>query len=193
MSAPLPRARTAGHAAADPASGLASDPAASHTRTARVWRVGADVDTDALAPGRWMAQPLPLLAEYCLASLRPEFAREVRPGDVLAAGPNFGIGSSREQAAAALRHLGVAAVIAPSFGGIFFRNAVNLGLPVLECADAERLHDGERIELDARAGVIRRADGERIVCTPLPPFLWEIVAAGGLLPHLKKRMEPLSS
>ncbi len=153
----------------------------------RVWKLGADVDTDALAPGRWMKLALPELATHCLEAVRPEFAREVRAGDVIAAGPNFGVGSSREQAAAALKHLGIAAVLAPSFAGIFFRNAINLGLPALVCARAQELADGEGIALDSRQGIVTRADGGRLACEPLPPFLWDIVAAGGLLPSLKNR------
>jgi len=92
-----------------------------------------------------------VIAQHCLESVRPEFAAGVRPGDVLVAGPNFGIGSSREQAAAALRHLGVAAVIAPSFAGLFFRNAFNLGLLLLTCPGCEAVTEGERIAFDARA------------------------------------------
>jgi 3-isopropylmalate/(R)-2-methylmalate dehydratase small subunit len=153
----------------------------------RVWKLGADIDTDALAPGRWMKLALPELAGHCLEDVRPEFAREVRAGDVIAAGPNFGVGSSREQAAAALKHLGIAAVLAPSFAGIFFRNAINLGLPALVCARAGELADGERIALDLRQGVVTRADGSTLACEPLPPFLWDIVAAGGLLQSLKRR------
>ncbi|GIK84844.1 MAG: 3-isopropylmalate dehydratase small subunit [Betaproteobacteria bacterium] len=155
--------------------------------TGRVWKLGADIDTDALAPGRWMKLALPELATHCLEAVRPEFAREVRAGDVIAAGPNFGVGSSREQAAAALKHLGIAAVLAPSFAGIFYRNAINLGLPVLVCARAGELADGERIALDLRQGIVARADGGTLACEPLPRFLWDIVAAGGLLPSLRQR------
>ena len=108
----------------------------------RAWKLGADVDTDALAPGAWMQHGVDVIARHCLESLRPDFAPGVRPGDVVVAGPNFGIGSSREQAAAALRHLGVAAVIAPSFAGLFFRNAFNLGLLLLTCPGAERIAEG---------------------------------------------------
>lgn len=154
----------------------------------RVRKLGADIDTDALAPGRWMKLALPELATHCLEAVRPEFAREVRAGDVIAAGPNFGIGSSREQAAAALKHLGISAVLAPSFAGIFFRNAIKLGLPALVCARVQELADGERIALDLRQGIVTRADGSRLACEPLPPFLWDIVAAGGLLPSLKQRL-----
>lgn len=103
---------------------------------ARVWKLGADVDTDALAPGAYMKHGIDVIAQHCLEALRPDFAAAVRPGDVLVAGANFGIGSSREQAAGALVHLGVRAVIAPSFSGLFFRNAFNLGLLLLTCPDA---------------------------------------------------------
>lgn len=154
----------------------------------RVWRLGADIDTDVLAPGRWMKLAVPELAAHCLESVRPEFARDVQPGDVIAAGPNFGVGSSREQAAAVLRHLGVAAVLAPSFAGLFHRNAINLGLPALTCAAAESLRDGERVQFSAADARLIRADGTLVPVTPLPEFLSAIVAAGGLLPSLRQRL-----
>jgi 3-isopropylmalate/(R)-2-methylmalate dehydratase small subunit len=153
----------------------------------RVWRLGADIDTDALAPGNWMQHGVDVIAQHCLESVRPEFAGAVQPGDVIVAGPNFGIGSSREQAAAALRHLGVAAIIAPSFAGLFFRNAFNLGLLLLTCAEAERIAEGESILFDARAGKITRADGEVLAAAPIPAFLLDMVEAGGLLPQLQQR------
>jgi 3-isopropylmalate/(R)-2-methylmalate dehydratase small subunit len=110
---------------AAPGSGLQG-----RTRAAgvRVWRLGCDIDTDALAPGHAMKHGLDVIAKHCLESVRPEFAAAARAGDVIVAGPNFGIGSSREQAASVLVHLQVAAVIAPSFSGLFFRNAFNVGL-----------------------------------------------------------------
>jgi 3-isopropylmalate/(R)-2-methylmalate dehydratase small subunit len=113
----------------------------------KVWRFGADIDTDQLAPGAYMKLGIDDIARHCLEAVRPEFAASVRPGDVMAAGPNFGIGSSREQAAAALVTLGVKAVIAPSFSGLFFRNAFNLGLLLLTCREAEQLREGERVAL----------------------------------------------
>jgi 3-isopropylmalate/(R)-2-methylmalate dehydratase small subunit len=165
----------------------------------RVWRLPADVDTDALAPGRWMKYGAEVIAQHCLESLRPQFALEVRPGDVIVAGPNFGIGSSREQAASALVHLGIAAVIAPCFGGLFFRNAFNVGLPLLICRDAEAIAEGERVVFDLQQGLVRcvaDAEGREIAdrgpllaCDPLPGFLIELVQAGGLLPLLKRRAQ----
>ena len=156
------------------------------TRPGRVWRVGADIDTDALAPGAYMKHDIDVLARHCLASIRPDFASQVRAGDVLVAGPNFGIGSSREQAAAALRHLGVAAVVAPSYSGLFFRNAFNLGLLLLTCPDAERLCEGESVRLDLPDVV--RSDGQRLPCAPIPDFLMDMVRAGGLLHVLRLRV-----
>lgn len=153
----------------------------------RVWRLGGDVDTDALAPGSWMQHGVDVIAQHCLEALRPDFAPGVQAGDVVVAGPNFGIGPSREQAAAALRHLGVAAVIAPSYSGLFFRNAFNLGLLLLTCREAERIAEGERVAFDARAGTVTRAGGEVLAADPIPAFLLDMVEAGGLLPQLQRR------
>lgn len=155
----------------------------------RVWRMGPDVDTDALAPGAWMQHGVEVIAQHCLESLRPDFAAGVRPGDVLVAGRNFGIGSSREQAAAALRHLGIAAVIAPSYSGLFFRNAFNLGLLLLTCPGCDVLHEGECIAFDARAGTVTRTGGQVLNADPIPRFLLEMVEAGGLLPQLQRRFQ----
>jgi 3-isopropylmalate/(R)-2-methylmalate dehydratase small subunit len=155
----------------------------------RAWRLPADVDTDALAPGAWMQHGVDVIAQHCLEGVRPEFAVSVRPGDVVVAGPNFGIGSSREQAAAALRHLGVAAVIAPSYAGLFFRNAFNLGLLLLTCAGCERIAEGERIAFDARAGRVTRGTGETLAAQPIPAFLLDMVEAGGLVPQLQRRFQ----
>ena len=159
------------------------------TTTHRVWRVGADIDTDALAPGAYMKFGIDEIARHCLQRVRPEFAGQVQPGDVLVAGPNFGIGSSREQAAAALVRLGVAAVIAPSFNGLYFRNAFNVGLLLLTCGQAETLAEGERVTLDPIAGRIGRPGGtpDALHCETVPGFLLDMVQAGGLLNLLKQR------
>ena len=154
----------------------------------RTWRLPAEVDTDQLAPGHTMKHGLDVVARHCLEGVRPEFAADVRHGDVLVAGPGFGIGSSREQAASVLVHLGVAAVVAPSYAGLYFRNAFNIGLLLLTCADALRIEDGETITFDARAGRITRDDGHVLDCDPIPAFLLDMVEAGGLLPQLKLRL-----
>jgi 3-isopropylmalate/(R)-2-methylmalate dehydratase small subunit len=155
----------------------------------RVWKVGADVDTDQLAPGAYMKLGILDIAKHCLEGVRPEFAAEVKAGDVLAAGPNFGIGSSREQAADALVKLGVKAVVAPSYGGLYFRNAFNLGLLLLTCKEAEALDEGEQISLDLSTWTVVRANGQRLACDAIPEFLVAMVEAGGLLPQLKLRLQ----
>lgn len=156
-------------------------------RPMRTWRLPAEVDTDQLAPGHAMKHGIEVIARHCLEVLRPEFARQVRPGDVLIAGPGFGIGSSREQAASVLVHLGIAAVVAPSYSGLFLRNAFNVGLLLLTCAEAQRIGDGEAVRFDARAGRLWRADGEVLALAPIPAFLLDMVQAGGLLPQLKSQ------
>ena len=153
----------------------------------RVWKFGPDIDTDALAPGAYMKLGIEGIAPHCLEAVRPEFAGEVQPGAVIAAGPNFGIGSSREQAVAALVHLGVKAVIAPSFSGLFFRNAFNLGLLLLSTPEAEQLAEAEQVELDLQTLTLRRPTGQQLVCQPIPGFLLDMVAAGGLMNQLRQR------
>ena len=137
-----------------------------------------------------MKHGIEVIAQHCLESLRPDFAGEVRSGDVIVAGANFGIGSSREQAAAALVHLGVAAVIAPSFSGLYFRNAFNVGLLLLTCPRADEMSEGESISFDARGGTVRRKDGEILPIEPIPGFLLDMVEAGGLLAQLQQRFQP---
>jgi 3-isopropylmalate/(R)-2-methylmalate dehydratase small subunit len=155
----------------------------------RVWKLGPDVDTDQLAPGAYMKLGILDIAKHCLEGVRPEFAAQVKTGDVLAAGPNFGIGSSREQAADALVKLGVKAVVAPSYSGLYFRNAFNLGLLLLTCKDAETLEEGEQISLDLSTWTVVKANGQRLACDPIPEFLVAMVEAGGLLPQLKLRLQ----
>ncbi len=159
------------------------------TAAHKVWRFGADIDTDQLAPGAYMKLGIEGIAPHCLEAVRPEFAGAVRPGDVIAAGPNFGIGSSREQAAAALVQLGVRAVIAPSFSGLFFRNAFNLGLLLLTCREAGELREGEQVALDLQGMAVVNADGRRLPCDPIPEFLLDMVQAGGLMNQLRRKLQ----
>jgi len=155
----------------------------------RAWVFGDNVDTDALAPGHAIRLPIEELSRHCLESIDPDFAASVAAGDFVVAGANFGIGSSREQAAEALRHLGVAAVIARSFGGIFFRNAFNLGLPALVSADTGRIAVGDRLELDLDGGRIVDTDQDTTIdCAPVAPALRQLIADGGLVGHLEKRL-----
>lgn len=156
----------------------------------KIWRLGDDVDTDALAPGAYMQHGIEVIARHCLEHLLPTFAREVRPGDVIVAGANFGIGSSREQAAAVLVHLGVAAVIAPSYGGLFFRNAFNLGLVLLTCPRLALLKDEDQLCIEAPAMSLLGRSGKQVACEPVPDFLLRMARAGGLMASLKQRLKP---
>jgi 3-isopropylmalate/(R)-2-methylmalate dehydratase small subunit len=157
--------------------------------TGRVWRFGDNLNTDVLAPGQYMKFGIEEIARHCLESVEPRFAKEVQPGDVVVAGRNCGAGSSREQAPQALKYLGVAALVAESFAGLFYRNALNLGLPALVCAEAKRIRADDRLHVDAEAGRIENlTSGETIACEPIPPHLMQMIRDGGLLPHLEKRL-----
>lgn len=159
-------------------------------RTAgRAWVFGDNVSTDALAPGPYIKGPIETLAEHCLESLDPAFAPNVVEGDLVVGGANFGMGSSREQAAQALRVLGVRAVLAPSFAGIFYRNALNLGLLALECPEAVKIKGGEKLSLDIEsAQVVNQDTGQTYAFEPVPGHLLEMVNDGGLVAHLEKRL-----
>lgn len=155
----------------------------------RVWKFGDDLDTDQIVPGRYA----PFMVgqdkfhTYAFCDARPGFAQEVRPGDVLVGGENFGCGSSREYAVAALKKLGVGAIVAKNFARIFFRNCVNLGIPALESAEAcELVRDGDEVTLDLAAGALRTPRGQARL-RPLPPFAQEILAAGGVVAYLRER------
>ncbi len=149
---------------------------------------GDNIDTDVLAPGHLMKLAPAELAQHCLEAVDPDFARTVRPGDFVVAGRNFGMGSSREQAAVSLKLLGVRAVIAPSFARIFFRNAINLGLPAVQFDWAGRISAGDDLELDLRAGRLANLSrGETHHLKPLPESLLAILDAGGLMDMLKRR------
>ena len=159
-------------------------------RSHKIWQLGADIDTDVLAPGAYMQHGIDVIAQHCLEAVRPEFTSAVQRGDVIVAGANFGIGSSREQAAGVLVHLGIAAVIAPSFSGLYFRNAFNLGLLLITCKDAEQLQADTPLQIEWAGDTPTLVQGTlRLVCEPIPDFLREMVAAGGLLNQLKLKFQ----
>jgi 3-isopropylmalate/(R)-2-methylmalate dehydratase small subunit len=154
----------------------------------RAFVFGDDIDTDVLAPGRYMKGSIEDLAQHCLEAIAPGFAKDVRPGDVVVAGRNFGMGSSREQAAQALKVLGVSAVVAKSFGGIFYRNALNLGLPVVVCAGTDSIRPSDRLHIDLAGGTVTNESSGRVLPSEkLPQFLLDMLADGGLVPHLEKK------
>jgi 3-isopropylmalate/(R)-2-methylmalate dehydratase small subunit len=156
-----------------------------------VWKYGDNINTDVIFPGRYTYQIMPPeeMAKHALEDLDPDFAGSVKPGDVIVAGKNFGCGSSREQAAACLRGAGVQAVVARSFARIYFRNAINLGLAVLQCDEAvDALEKGDATEIDFARGEIRSAKGT-FRFLPLPDSVIGILEAGGLLEYTKKKLE----
>ena len=158
----------------------------------RVWRYGHDVNTDYIIPGRYMELTDPdEMAAHVFEEHDPEFSDDVRPGDIVVGATNFGCGSSREHAPLALKHSGVGCVLAESFARIFYRNAINIGLPALECPG---IHDavskGDKLEIDVTGGAVRNLDtGVELSFTPLPPFMVEVLNAGGLVPYLNETEE----
>jgi 3-isopropylmalate/(R)-2-methylmalate dehydratase small subunit len=150
---------------------------------------GPDVSTDQIIPGKYLKLTEREAAAHVLEGLDPTFAARVRPTDIVVGGRNFGTGSSREYAASALRIAGVSCVISPLFARIFYRNAINCGLPPLECADAGAIRQDDELEVDVVAGTIRDlSNGRELRCAPLPPHILELVTAGGLVPYLKRRL-----
>jgi 3-isopropylmalate/(R)-2-methylmalate dehydratase small subunit len=153
------------------------------------WVFGDNLDTDMLAPGRYMKFGIEEIAKHCLESVSPNFSKDVKAGDIVVAGKNFGCGSSREQAPEALKLLGVSALIAPSYAGLFYRNCFNLGLPAVVCADAGRIRAGDQLKIDFEGQIENVTKGESYSCEPIPPHLQTLVRDGGLLPHLEKRLK----
>jgi 3-isopropylmalate/(R)-2-methylmalate dehydratase small subunit len=145
--------------------------------------VGDDIDTDAILPGRYLTLTDPAqLAQHVFEGIDPDFVSRVQPGDILIAGSNFGSGSSREHAPLGLKALGLSCVIAESFARIFYRNAVNLGLPILICPDAARAaNPGDQVRVDTDTGTVEVA-GQIFRVQPFPPFVQALIAAGGLVP-----------
>ena len=159
-------------------------------RKGRVWKYGDNINTDVIFPGKYTYSILDPeeMARYALEDLDPEFAEKVKPGDVVVAGKNFGCGSSREQAATCLKYAGLQAVLAKSFARIFFRNAINQGLPVLQSGEAvNNIENGEEIEIDFLKGKIKSKKG-LFNFPPFPDSVLGILEAGGLIPYIKKKL-----
>ena len=153
----------------------------------KIFKYGDNVDTDVIIPARYLVTADPKeLAKHCMEDIDKDFARSVRKGDVIVAGSNFGCGSSREHAPLAIKGCGIRAVIAKSFARIFFRNSINIGLAIYECADADKISEGDEIEiLPAEGTVIDKTKGIRLEITKLPPFIQKIIDSGGLIEAMK--------
>lgn len=160
--------------------------------TGRVWKYGDNVDTDAIIAARYLNTSDELeLAAHCMEDLDPSFASNIQTGDIIVAGANFGCGSSREHAPVAIKAAGISCVVAESFARIFFRNAINIGLPILECADAAlAAQSGHELEIDLAKGLIRNLTlGEEYRASPYPPFMLGIIEAGGLINYTRQRLQ----
>ena len=156
----------------------------------KAWTFGRDVDTDLIIPARYLnMNTAEELGQYCMFDADPEFSKKVSPGDIVVAKENFGCGSSREHAPIALKGAGVSVVIAKSFARIFYRNSFNTGLPILVAPEAvDGITEGDELTVDLASGEIKDVTtGKTYQAEPLPPFMRELVDAGGLLPYLKKR------
>jgi 3-isopropylmalate dehydratase small subunit len=157
----------------------------------KAWKFGADVDTDLIIPARYLNTSDPKeLAKHCMEDADPAFAGKVSSGDFIVAGNNFGCGSSREHAPIAIKTAGVSCVVAASFARIFYRNAFNLGLPILESPEAaEAVRTGDELEVDLATGKITNLSQDRTYqAQSVPPFMQELLAAGGLMPYVMKRL-----
>ena len=153
------------------------------TLRGRVWKYGPNINTDVIIPGRYCHITEPTeLAKYCMADLDPEFVGKISPGDIVVAGANFGCGSSREVAPLSIKASGIAAVVAPSFARIFYRNAINIGFPIFESTEAyERIAEGDEVEIDPATGVIRDLTNQtEYQAKGFPDFLQRIMSKGGL-------------
>ena len=152
-------------------------------------KFGDDINTDDIIAARYLVSTdAKELGEHCMENIAPDFVKKVAPGDIIVAGKNFGCGSSREHAPLALKGSGIAAVVAKSFAAIFFRNAINIGLPFLESGDLDKINDGDLLEIDLSSGIIKNLTQSQVYKTsPFPEFLQEIVKKGGLMNWIKKR------
>lgn len=157
----------------------------------KAWKFGNDVDTDAIIPARYLNTTDPAaLAAHCMEDADPAFASNVKPGDIIAAGKNFGCGSSREHAPISIKAAGVSCVVAHSFARIFYRNAFNMGLPILECPDAaENIATGDELEIDLDEGlIVNHTKNTKYRAQAIPPFMQELIKAGGLIEYVRKKM-----
>lgn len=155
----------------------------------KVWKFGNNINTDEIIPAKYLnVSDSRELAKYCMSGIDEKFIKKMKSGDIIVAGENFGCGSSREHAPLAIKAAGISCVIAFSFARIFFRNSINIGLPILECKDAGKIHNGDIVKIDLVNGVINDLTQKKIYGTsPFPPFMQEIVNAGGLMGYVKKR------
>ena len=156
----------------------------------RIWKFGDNIDTDIIIPARYLNTSDPKeLAAHCMEDIDTTFVSRVQPGDIIVGGPNFGCGSSREHAPIAIKASGISCVIAPSFARIFYRNAINMGLAIMESKEAsEAIGDGDRIEVDFETGIINDiTTGQTFTAKPFPEFIRKIISADGLVGYISQK------
>jgi 3-isopropylmalate/(R)-2-methylmalate dehydratase small subunit len=159
-----------------------------HTLRGKVLKYGDNINTDLISPPQYLEKSLAVIAQHAMEGIDEQFAAKVQPGDIVVAGDNFGPGSSRETAPIALKMAGVGAIVANFFARIFYRNAINIGLPVLECPNVDRIRDGDALEIDLASGIITNiSKGEQYKATPLSEPVMDVLSAGGLIPFLEKK------
>jgi 3-isopropylmalate/(R)-2-methylmalate dehydratase small subunit len=153
-------------------------------------KFGDNINTDLINPAQYMELPLDEMAKHAMEGAGPDFYKKAKPGDIIVAGKNFGSGSSRETAPMVIKHCGIAAVIAVSFARIFYRNAINIGLPVLICDEAGKIREDSALEVDFTEGIVKNlTDSASYKCSSLPKHIMELVNDGGLIPHLKRKQK----
>ena len=160
--------------------------------TGKVFKFGDNVDTDVIIPARYLNAPSPAeLAQHCMEDIDAEFVKKVSKGDIMVGGANFGCGSSREHAPIAIQASGIECVIAASFARIFYRNAINIGFPILECPEAAaNIKEGDQVSVDYATGIIvNETTGEKFQAAAFPEFVGNIIGKGGLLKYLKARQD----
>lgn len=162
-----------------------------NTITGKVWNFGSNIDTDVIIAARYLNSSDPEhLAKYVMEDADPEFPKKIKKGDIIVAGENFGCGSSREHAPIALKAAGIAAVVAPSFARIFYRNAFNMGLPIFELPESLEIKEGEEISINLDKGEITNNTNKKVYkFIPIPPFMQELIATGGLINYAKAEMK----
>ena len=156
----------------------------------RAWKFGDDVNTDEIIPARYLNTTDPKeMAAHCIEDINPDFVKKISPGDIIVADKNFGCGSSREHAPIAIKAAGISCVIAKSFARIFYRNAINIGLPILECEEAaQRIEEGDEIEVELASGeIVNLTKSETYDAQPFPEFMQQIIASGGLINYVMAR------
>lgn len=157
-------------------------------------KYGDNINTDIIAPPQYLEKSLEIIAQHAMEGIDEHFTSKLSPGDLLVVGSNFGPGSSREQAPIALKMAGVGAIIAKSFARIFYRNAINIGLPVLECSDVDKISENDLLEVDLATGkIINKTTGETYQSMPLSEPVMDVLSAGGLIPFLEKNTEQARS